>query len=145
MGIADDWQEMEHRMLVKGNKAVAQEAYEFMLLKVRFVDQMKGVIENPNDFSFSEYLTIEGGHVAQEIVEIPPVEWCALEVFFFVLWLGLRQASYMRIRFYLALSILGILLCVQLIGKMEWVLQKLVPEKKNKAPKGGIFSMFAKK
>jgi len=163
--IADDWEEMEHRMLMKGNKVIAedfqkvmantlssvrerkdaQEAYEFMLLKMRFVDQMKGVIENPNDFSFSEYLTIEGGHVAQEIVEIPPVEWCALEVFFFVLWIGLRQASYMRVRFYLALSILGILLCVQLIGKMEWVLQKLVPEKKIKAPKGGIFSMFAKK
>jgi len=103
------------------------------------------VITNPVDFSFSEYLTIEGGNVAQEIVEIPPVCWIALEVFFLGLYLGLRMSSYLRIRFYLAYSILGLILCVQLIGKCEWVLQKLVPEKKIKAPNGGLFSMFASK
>jgi calmodulin len=148
--IAVDWEEMEHAMMHKGVKTITgdysaalanplssfrerkdkQERYEFMLLKQRFLDQMKTTIKNPEDFSFADYLTIEGALIAQEVVEIPPSEWIALEVFFFFLWLGLRQPTYLRIRCFLAFAILSLILCFQLIGKMEWVLQQLVPEKK---------------
>jgi len=164
--IADDWEEMEHAMMHKGPKVIAdeyqavlsnplssmrerkdkQERYEFMLLKRRFLDQMKSTIKDPDDFSFADYLTIEGALIAQEVVEIPPSEWVALEVFFFFLWIGLRQPTYLRIRFYLAFAILMLILCFQLMGKMEWVLQQLVPEKKiGGGQKSGKFDFGKKK
>jgi len=61
------------------------------------------------------------------VVEIPPVEWMALEFFFFMIWLALQMPVYLRVRFYLAYVFLGLCLLLQLAGKVEWVLQMLVP------------------
>jgi Ca2+-binding EF-hand superfamily protein len=147
--IGDDWVEMENDLSIKGEHKIReefdqvmstvtssvrerkdkQETYEFMLFKKRFVEQMKASstgVDMDSDFSFADYLNICSSHIAQEVVEIPPIEWCALEVFFFFFWLGLRQPDYMRIRFFLAFAILLVILCFQLIGKVEWVLQQVV-------------------
>jgi Ca2+-binding EF-hand superfamily protein len=160
--IGDDWEEMEHNLSIKGEMKIRQEfdqimssvtssarerkdkqeTYEFMLFKKRFVEQMNASstgVDMDSDFSFADYLNICSSHLAQEVVEIPPVEWCALELFFFFLWLGLRQPDYMRVRFFIAYAIISVILCFQLIGKLEWVLQQMVtpypvPQKKSMWP-----------
>jgi len=150
--IGDDWEEMEARLAENGEEVITneyleskndmtagpaekkdkQEAFEFMLFRKRFVQQIfSGQKEGQNmeaDFSFADYLRLCCSDIAQEVVEIPPAEWMALEVFWFFLWIALRQPMYLRIRFFLAYAILSLVLCFQMNGKMEWVLQQLVPQ-----------------
>merc|ERR1711998_643123 len=81
------------------------------------------------DFSFADYLNICASHIAQEVVEIPPVEWCALEFFF--------------VRFFFVYAVVGLIICFQLIGKMEWVLQQSVtPYPKPKKSNWPCFTAF---
>jgi len=111
-------------------KKVAQETVEFMLFRKRFMEAGNASGEDSDldaDFSFSEYLSICCSHIATEVVEIPPVEWMALEIFFFFIWLALQMPPYLRLRFMFAYVCLGMILLMQLAGKVEWVLQMLVP------------------
>jgi Ca2+-binding EF-hand superfamily protein len=111
-------------------KKLAQETVEFMLFRKQFLEAGAASGENKDldaDFSFSHYLSICCSHIATEIVEIPPIEWMALEVFFFLIWLALQMPPYLRIRFYLCYVFMGMILLLQLNGKVEWVLQMLVP------------------
>lgn len=120
-------------------KKVAQETVEFMLFRKRFMEAGNASGEDSDldaDFSFSEYLSICCSHIATEVVEIPPVEWMALEIFFFFIWLALQMPPYLRLRFMFAYVCLGMILLMQLAGKVEWVLQMLVPPYP-KAGKGG--------
>lgn len=111
-------------------KKVAQETVEFMLFRKRFMEAGNASGEDSDldaDFSFSEYLSICCSHIATEVVEIPPIEWMALEIFFFFIWLALQMPPYLRLRFMFAYVCLGMILLMQLAGKVEWVLQMLVP------------------
>jgi hypothetical protein len=160
--IGDDWEEMEERVAANGEAFITheyleskkdltagpaekkdkQEAFEFMLFRKRFVQQIfSGQKEGQNmeaDFSFADYLRLCCSDIAQEVVEIPPAEWIALECFWVALWIALRQPTYLRIRFFLAYAILGIILCFQMNGKMEWVLQQLVPQYDKQKLKGNM-------
>jgi len=111
-------------------KKMAQETVEFMLFRKRFLEAGAAGGEKQDldsDFSFAEYLSICCSNIATEVVEIPPVEWMALEAFFFMIWLALQMPVYLRLRFYLAYVCMGLILLYQLSGKVEWVLQMLVP------------------
>jgi Ca2+-binding EF-hand superfamily protein len=120
-------------------KKLAQETVEFMLFRKRFMEAGNAGGEDSDldaDFSFADYLEVCCSKIAVEVVEIPPVEWLALEGFFFLIWLALQMPEYLRIRFYLAYCCMALVILMQLAGKVEWVLQMLVPPYP-KAGRGG--------
>jgi hypothetical protein len=92
--IADDWEIMEHAMIHKGPKVIADE-YHRRCFPTPSHPCARGRTSKSASSSccLSDYLTIEGALIAQEVVEIPPSEWVALEVFFFFLWIGLRRQA----------------------------------------------------
>jgi len=76
------------------DKKAAQETVEFMLFRKRFLEAGQAGGDDSDldaDFSFSQYLSICCSNIATEVVEIPPVEWAALEGFFFLVWLALQM------------------------------------------------------
>jgi len=130
-GVVKEYQEVWSKSSSTfAQKKRAQETIEFMLFRKRFLEAGNASGEDSDldaDFSFSEYLSICCSNIATEVVEIPPIEWMALEVFFFMIWLALQMPEYLRIRFLMAYVFMGLILLMQLSGKVEWVLQMLVP------------------
>jgi len=112
-------------------KKAAQETVEFMLFRKRFMKAGAAGGDDTDldaDFSFSKYLSICCSDIATELVEIPPIEWIALEIFFILIWIAFQMPPYLRIRFYLAYVFMFVILMLQVAGKVEWVLQMLVPQ-----------------
>jgi len=115
-----------------GVRGRACEALQFMLLRKRFVEAGKagagdqGAGDLDSNFSFSDYLSLYASHVTTEIVEIPPKEWLALEVFFCIIWAILQAPHYLRVRALFAMILFMLAFSAQLLGKIDWVFEQLI-------------------
>jgi len=142
---ADDWQRYEamcrepggeDKIVQKYNVAMtsaasgaeeARLALEFMLLRKRFMDGNPGDPDDDldADFSFAEYMEMCASEVATEVVEIPPLEWVFMEVFFIFVWACMQAPIYLRTRIFLAYTLVIFIMQAQLMGKLDWVLHQV--------------------
>jgi len=60
--------------------------------------------------------------VATEVVEIPPLEWIFMEIFFIFVWACMQAPIWMRTRIFLAYTLVIFIMQAQLMGKLDWVL-----------------------
>lgn len=111
-----------------GGGGRAHRKLEFMMLRKRFLDSGgSGDEKLDTDFSFSEYLQMCASEVATEVVEIPPKEWIAMEIFFVLIWACLMAPQWMRPRIFFAYTFAIFALVNQIQGKLTWALEQVTP------------------